>query len=318
MSHGLPDKVTASTVRYIKLGPGNAWFESCMQHQRIELGHAPISHEIALAGDWNGAIAHYVDEQGRKPGTAKNFVREATDFYTLGRDCLWITFADGCLWWAFSEPKVTWLGGDGARRGVRARPTLGPWRNTTVSGELLRQSDLSTRLTQVAAYRQTLCQVKDRDYVVRKINDEVEPIVAEAKAAESALIDVANRLIARLHWADFELLVDLIFSHTGWRRMSEVGGTMKDVDLAIEQPATGERAFVQVKSTADQAVFRDYLARFRSNPSYDRMFFVCHSPTQDFKNDLEDDDTVSIWSGERLATMTVKAGLFDWVVSRVA
>lgn len=78
-----------------------------------------------------------------------------------------------------------------------------------------------------------------------------------------------------------------------------------------------ERAFVPVKSTADQAVFRDYLARFRSNPSYDRMSFVCHSPTQDFTNDLEADDTVSIWSGERLATMTVKAGLFDWVVSRV-
>lgn len=36
-------------------------------------------------------------------------MREVKDFYTLGSDCLWITFADGSLWWAFAWPEVTML-----------------------------------------------------------------------------------------------------------------------------------------------------------------------------------------------------------------
>jgi hypothetical protein len=49
---------------------------------------------------------------------------------------------------------------------------------------------------------------------------------------------------------------------------------MKDIDLALEQPATGERAFVQVKSRADSSVFSDYIERFRADPTNDRMLFV--------------------------------------------
>lgn len=309
-------RIKPTSARYIKLGAGNRWFRSCVEHNRIELGHRPIGHELALAGDWDTIVRRYTEELGRSPAKAKDFVREARDFYTLGSDCLWITFVDGCLWWALSEPSVTWLGGDGESHGIRARPTIGPWSNTNTHGELLRQIDLSTRLTQVAAYRQTLCGVQDEDYLVRKINGEVEPIVSQAKAAEAALIEIAKDIIAGLHWRDFELLVDLIFAHSGWRRISEVGGSLKDIDLAIEQPATGERAFVQVKSRADNTVFRDYLERFRTDPSYDRMFFVCHSPKGFLEPEVGND--VSVWSGPQLAQMTVKAGLFDWVVKRFA
>jgi hypothetical protein len=308
------NRIAPSTARYIKLGVGNRWFKRCVQHQRIELGHPAISHELAVAGRWGEAIEHYTQTEARTLSKANDFVREVRDFYTLGADCLWITFADGCLWWAFSDPVVTWLGGDGELHGHRSRPTIGPWRNTDILSQVLKQADLSTRLTQVAAYRQTLCNVQDKDYLIRKINGDVEPIVAEARAAEAALVTVADAMIARLHWRDFELLVDLIFAHTGWRRISDVGGTMKDIDLAVEQPATGERALVQVKSRADNGVFNDYLERFASNPTYDRMFFVCHSPAGTFDSDRRN---VSVWTGVELARMTVKAGLFDWVVNRL-
>jgi hypothetical protein len=174
-----------------------------VDNNRIELGHPPIAHETALAGDWDAVIDQYMNEHGRTQAKAKDFVREAKDFYTLDADCLWITFADGCLWWAQSKATVTWLGGDGEIHGVRSRPTIGPWRNTNINGELLRQVDLSTRLSQVAAYRQTLCSVQDQDYLIRKINGEVEPIVERAQAAEAALVDVAKDMIAGLHWRDF-------------------------------------------------------------------------------------------------------------------
>ena len=51
-----------------------------------------------------------------------------------------------------------------------------------------------------------------------------------------------------LHQDDFETLVDLIFARGGWHRVSALGGNEADIDLAVEQSLTGERAFVQVKS----------------------------------------------------------------------
>ena len=77
------------------------------------------------------------------------------------------------------------------------------------------------------------------------------------------MTEVAAKLIAGLHWAEFETLVDLIFARSGWQRVSRVGGTLADVDLILEQPVTGETAFVQVKSKAGQSVLDDYIGRFR-------------------------------------------------------
>ena len=96
-------------------------------------------------------------------------------------------------------------------------------------------NDLTTRLTQVANYRGTICAVRAKDYLLRKINAEEEPIVAVATSARAAMLSSAREMIAELHWADFEIMVDLIFARGGWQRTSVLGGTMADIDLLIEQ-----------------------------------------------------------------------------------
>lgn len=50
-------------------------------------------HDYAVAGDWDGAKAAYID-QGVLPSTATGYVRELKDFYQLGADTLWSTFGD--------------------------------------------------------------------------------------------------------------------------------------------------------------------------------------------------------------------------------
>lgn len=310
----LLQRIKPSAVRYIKLGPGNAWFRSCRENRRIEFGHADVPHSLAKAGDWEGVVDHLIANGGRTPGKARDFVREIRDFYTLGMDCLWITFADGRLWWALAEPSVEWLGDDGRDHGVRCRKVVGEWRDRNIGGALLEQSRLSTRLTQVAAYRQTLCRVEAEDYAIRRINGDTEPVVAKARKMQTRVTEVAAEMIAGLHWRDFEVLVDLIFTRNGWRRSSAVGGTQKDIDLAIEQPVTGERAFVQVKSRADAAVLRDYAERFSGSSTYDRIFFVCHSAKGTLSAPVA--ENIDVWSGGRLADMALKSGLFDWLVER--
>jgi hypothetical protein len=83
----------------------------------------------------------------------------------------------------------------------------------------------------------------------------------------------------------------------------------------VAQAATGERAFVQVKSRASQAVLDDYLARFEAS-GLDRMFFICHSPTTDLI--AHDDPRVHIWANRELAAKINAAGLFEWLIERVS
>lgn len=77
---------------------------------------------------------------------------------------------------------------------------------------------------------------------------------------------------------------------------------------------TGERAIVQVKSRANAAVLRDYVARFGENPLYQRRFFVCHTAAGTLI--VPEGENIDVWTGGRLADMALKSGLFDWLLER--
>ncbi len=307
--------IKPTEIRYIKLGTGGIWAQPGFECGEVHFGYKTVPHELCRAEDWDAVVDMFVAE-GRTIGKARDATREIRDFYTLGADCLWVTIADGHLWWAFADPEVIWLGEEELGQGSRMRKTVDGWRKASIHGAPLSVESLSTRLTQVAAYRQTICRVKASDYLVRRINGIEEPVVGRARDARRSMITVATEMISALHWADFETLVDLVFARTGWQRVSRVGENLTDVDLILEQPATGETAFVQVKSKAGQAVLDDYIERFRRSGTHDRMFFVCHSPSGTL--DTRDGEKLHMWAGDRLADAAVKAGLFDWLVERSA
>lgn len=309
-----PQRISPTTVRYIKLGPANGWFKSAIANNRIEFGHREVPHELALAGDAEAISALHL-AKGRTAGKANDYAREVLDFYRLGADCLWITFGEGALWWGFASPEVHLL--PGLENGPsRYRELLAPWSSLDLAGRRLSVSTLSTRLTQVAAYRQTLCRLRDPAAMVRRINGIEEPVIVEARLAQEALIDIATRLIGALHWRDFEILCDLIFARSGWQRVAELGGLQKDTDLVLSQTSTGERAYVQVKSSADQTELDRYVESFTADPTFDRMFFVCHSP----KGALAaiPAKPLHIWTGTTIARQTIAAGLFDWLTQKAS
>ncbi len=306
-------KIDPKHVRYIKLGTGGAFADKCLLHGEIHLSYRDVPHDLCASGNWDAVVNWFV-MRGRTLGKARDATRELRDFYTLGPDCLWITFADGHLWWAFAEPEVLWRGAEDPKQGARSRCTIGGWRNQSTGGRPLRMQGLTSKLTQVGNYRQTICQVGHAAYLLRKINDKSEPIVAEAEAARKTLIDVATRMIGELHWADFEVLADLILARGGWQRVSVLGETMADIDLIIEQPTLGERATVQVKSRASQSVLDEHIRHFQRSGEK-RTFFICHSP--DGKLSTNGIAGVHLWSGPELAAVAVKSGLFDWLMDRV-
>lgn len=309
------EPVSANAVRYIKLGPGGAWESECLDSGTFRWGMGSNPYELAAAGDWAGVKQAYRD-QGLSPGTATGFTREMRELYTLGPDCLWITFARDHLWWAFSEPTVTVIAGNAGSERTATRPTKGPWRSADVHGRPLRTHDLSSRLTQLAAFRGTICSVSAADYLVRRINGQEEPIVAAARIARDGLAEAVQALIRHLHWADFELFVDLLFARAGWRRVSARGGRMKDLDLVLEQPLTGERASVQVKSSADQRVLDACVATFADSASANHFFFVCHSSPGSLIAPAVADRTVHLWTVEQLAAQAVDQGLTGWLMDK--
>lgn len=131
--------------------------------------------------------------------------------------------------------------------------------------------------------------------------------------ARTALTQTLLPVIQSLHETDFEVLTDLLFSRLGWVRISSIGGSQKHTDLILEQPATGARALVQVKSAADQSVLDDYARRF-SDMLATTSFFICHSP----RGDLIADENMHVWTGPDIAEKAVQAGLVDWVIDRAA
>jgi len=312
---GRAGRVNPGEVRYIKLGRGGAWEAASLDGGRLDWGIPENPFDLAAVQDWAGARQFYIDH-GAPPASATGFARELKDFSTLGSDCLWITFARGHLWWAFAEPGVHLSGGDAKHEGEGYRTVVGRWRSTDRLGRPLTIDSLSSRLTQLAGYRGTICNVRERDYLLRRINAEEEPLVGRAVAARSALIEATTDLIRGLHWADFELLVDLLFARGGWRRLSGLGGSMRDIDLLIEQPLTGERASVQVKSAADQRTFDANIASFEASGAASRFFFVCHSPRGSLTLPPASANRVHLWTLDKLAATAVDHGLTDWLIEK--
>lgn len=307
--------VAAKTVRYIKLGRAGRWESVSLDQGELHFGHGNVPHELALTGDRKSIEACRV-AHGRSRKAAASDARELSDFYALGSDCLWVTFAREHLWWTFVHPEVVWKG-KGEGHGERLRKTIDGWRNTDVNGVPLRTATLSTRLTKLASYPRTLCAVEAEAYLLRRINGVIEPLVAKSSLAREALLDVMTEAISALHWRDFETLADVIFARSGWHRASELGGGQKLVDLVIEQPTTGDRGAVQIKSAAGQKELDEFIERADETGSFERLFFVCHTPRGALLAPIDRRD-VHVWVGREIAKAALRLGLADWIIEKVS
>jgi hypothetical protein len=300
--------------RFIRLGPGGRWAKRAIETGTLRFGVPGEPHDLCLGGDFEAARDQLL-ASGMAAKNVGELVREIRDFYALGPDCLWITLAEGRLWWGYADPEVIDLRPtEDGNTGVVARRMRDRWRDHSIVGEELVTSRLSTRITQVGAYQRTICRVREIDAVSRVINGVEPEAVEQVLLSEGSLTDAVGALIQSLHQSDFEILADLTMTALGWRRRSRLGGTLADADAYVEQLATGERAMVQVKSRADQAVLDDTMARAEHN-GCDRLFFLCHSPEGSLA--AEGAAQVHVWAGRKLAEKVVAAGLTSWVVAQV-
>jgi hypothetical protein len=231
---------------------------------------------------------------------------------------IWVTFEDGYLWWCTVSDGITVnLDGDREKKEGSFWLTCNrPWSNRSVGGKLLAKSDLPGTVGALAGFRATICEPKGSPEILRIVQDREDPDAVAVMQAREAFTAAVAKLIGRLHDRDFELLIDLVLARTGWVRLAKLGGVTEGTDIEVENVATNEIAFVQVKSDADQNVLDDYVKRFQARREfYHRMIFAVHSPKGNLTPPA--DQPVLVWTGKRIADLVVRLGLGDWVAKRL-
>ncbi|MEN2786502.1 restriction endonuclease [Sphingomonas qilianensis] len=310
-------KVPTAAIRYIKLGAGGRW-EGALDRGWLEWGTADDRHVAGLGGDWKAVYEAYV-AKGRVPATATGYTTEAKAFFDADPAVTWITFARGRMWWCVAESKVQAIEGAGDASGAFYRMARGGWQDRDANGVVLDLDRLSTRLTQLQGYQRSICRLTadQKELCLRYINATLDPVQTAMTAARDDLKQHLRTLIRRLAWRDFEQLIDLAFARTGWTRVSSLGGTMKDVDLVVEQSFTRERMSVQIKSKADQRTIDDYAKRLGERAPRERIMLICHSPIGKLTAPPPlQERRLELVMDEEIADLSINAGLVDWVIAR--
>ena len=240
-------KIQTNKAFYIKLGLQGVYESECLTNPgtaRVSWADVPPA---MLAGgsdqiDWE-AIRTFENDLYKSKGTATNQTNQLKNFYTSGSDVLWITFYSNHLYWCFLAPSV-----EICEDNTKIRRTLDGWHHTDILEKPLTFNRLSGSLLTIKGFRGTICEVHELPYLLRKINGETSPEESKAEKARDELLQSLQAIIHRLHWKEFELLIDLIFRQAGWQRVGDLGKKQKRIDLELFSLITNARILIQVKS----------------------------------------------------------------------
>lgn len=305
-----------TSVRYVKNGKGGQWWKAAQMNGQVHLGWKEIPHELLLNADFAIIEQKVKDEYGsrrvRQEVNALHYLLDAPSQY------IWVTFEEGCMWWCtVQDGVIVNSGGETTEKGHFWLNCNRRWSKSSLKGKLFAISDLPGTVTTVAGFRAAVCKPKYWESILRLINGEADPRVAKAAEARREYELAVRAVVQRIGWKDFEHLIDLILTRSGWDRISSLGNIQEGIDMEVENGATDEIAFVQVKSQADQKELDKYVERFnKRRDRCARMIFAVHTPNGTLTAPAN--MPVQLWTGERVAKLVVRAGLGKWVENRLA
>lgn len=295
---------------FIKLGSKGKWEADSIQKRIMRFGWGGIPLADILANNWEKIRKDLARETSHAPTLSNDFNRLRDICFSDATD-IWITFHQSKLYWCqLSDSPVE------QDQTSKFRRTLSGWKSTDIKGLPLISSQIPGIISKVQGYRGTVCSVEQPQVLERLLNGEPSPDSIALKGARDRLVEAVIPAIRQLHWKDFETLVDLIFRAAGWKRISVLGETKKDVDIELEEPFTRERYQVQIKASASLGDFRESAASF-SPGSFRHFYFVVHTPSSDLRDYKNPERAIKLVFVDQLAEMTVRAGLTDWLITKV-
>lgn len=307
------NKIDKNTkIRFIKLGHGGLWEKDCIEKDHcIRLGYAIDMHQNCIDGNWDKVQKYYLNKPTDK-GSATRHTNQIRQFYEAKENDIWITFYQRKLYWCQAEKEITELKKDKSR--IRKVANNGEWSCYDVKGQKkLNIDNLDGRVTKVQGFRGTICGVDLSKYLIKKINGETVSIVEKTDENIKELRLNIKELIKGLHYNDFELLMDLIFTNLGLKRMSVLGKTEKDIDIDLLNPINQNRIFVQIKSRSNKEQFQEYINTFNEYDQYQEMYFIVHTSNPDLQSLESENENVNLIDMDKLPDLVINSGLISWL-----
>jgi hypothetical protein len=207
----LPERVAAlltcarpEGVRFIKLGRKSVWWRLAKDTNTLRLGFRQFDFDACASGDWEKARELFTVTTSRsRPSDVTRAVNQVREFFELAESTLWITIEDGDVWWCFAEAEVENIhAGDDAlqeRQGARLRKVIDRWRNIDVQGRHLRIDGMTTKITKVASFQETICKPHGAADLLRRIRcEESEQYARTSRALDELVVSVGD-LLDQLH-----------------------------------------------------------------------------------------------------------------------
>lgn len=301
--------ITCNNAFFVKLGRGGGWETSSLENDLIRIGWVSQSLSDINCGNWEKILSELQKETPHK-GVATSDCRALRSLCESTSDDVWITFHGSHLWWCqVADPGIY-------EDEISKHRKVAKWHCKDITGRSLLITDIPGRISKLQRFSGTICKVKEVEELTRLINGELSPEFIAITKSKKELCNSVEPALCRLHWKDFETLVDLVFRATGWRRVSVLGETMKFSDIELEDPINDERYQVQVKSAATFQDFMDYSQDFTTD-KYRKLFFVVHTPDEKLSKMQPNESPVQLVLPNRLSEMVVDHGLTNWLMNKV-
>jgi len=227
---------------------------------------------------------------------------------------VFITFYEGKMYWC--NLNDSFIEQDHISK---YRSTIDGWHCSPInkSEKIFYSNEISGKITKTQAFQATLCQYKSDEIQIinRIINGIPNPKVEMIQTKKKEIIELIKAILTDLHWKDCEILTDLIFQQSGWRRISMSGGSMEFMDFEYVEPINKDRYIVQVKSGAKKSDFIDYQNRF-SYQGFRKLYFVSFNPDKSIIGYKSEQENIEILYGDSLATLILDLGLLEWVLNK--
>jgi hypothetical protein len=302
--------IACKNAYYVKLGRNGKWEESCLKENIIRIEWTRQTVSDINSGNWS-KIQKQLDKEVADKGAATRDYRALKMFCDSTNRDIWITFYQDHLWWCKVTDSIV------EEDKISKYRKVDKWYRQDIMGHPLLINQIPGRIAKLQGFRGTACNVSEADELCRLINQQKSPECLEIERSKEELCRTVEDGLRRLHWKDFEILVDLLFRASGWRRISMLGETMKFSDIELEEPITGDLYQVQVKSKASLEDLRKYRKRFEGS-KYRQLFFVVHTPEKDLKEGvLTKNNPVQLILPGRLAEMVVEMGLLNWLLNKI-
>lgn len=310
-------KIEFAKAFYIKLGKGGKWETSSIEENKARIGWSDLTLEEIQSRKWE-KIKRHKSYQDKKAGAVTSDINALKHFSESTSDDVWITFHTGCLWWCrLGEAEVK------EDEISRYRLLESVWSNKDVAGNVLHITQIPGILSKIQGFRGTICSInnegkyKELDTLKRLLNNQQSEEAESIERTKKILVNEVQKALPFLYWKDFEILTDLIFSHTGWKRVSLVGEMTEGFDISYEDPITQDKYHVQVKSQASLGEYQEWVSRYTKS-DYRKIYFVVHSPKPDLVGHPDHSkEKCEVILPEKLAKMVVDYGLVSWFLNKI-